>query len=148
MYTPAIAICLYPEACAGGRLISGQRRSIFIDRLCSLEARAAWFLVWWLFLHRRLTNRQRGSTCVEATTPLQRLIKSSKRNPFLSGRTGKFFSNSPWQAFRLRPEASIAKSVYPPALCPQTARHRTARRSPRRSRSREKRDREADYTRE
>jgi hypothetical protein len=37
MYTRAIAVGLYPEACTGGRFISGQRRSICINRLCSRE---------------------------------------------------------------------------------------------------------------
>jgi hypothetical protein len=37
MYTPGNRRCLYSEARAGGRLVSGQRRSTRIGRLCSRE---------------------------------------------------------------------------------------------------------------
>ena len=86
------------------------------NRLCSREHAPVGFCCGGFSSTAGYDSGERGSTCVEATVLLQRLIKSSKRDPFLSGRSGKFFSNFPWQAFRLRREASIATSVNPPAV--------------------------------
>lgn len=101
------------------------------------RTRAFWFLLWWLFLHRRLRLRQTRLNFHRATALPQRLIKSSKRHPFLSGRSGNFstslasLSASAW---------GVNSNFKSACCCSQTARHRTARLSPRRSRSHEKRD--------
>ena len=51
---------LYPEAALRGA-ISGQHPNRFHNSLHSLVHGAVRFLFWWLFLHRRLRARQRGS---------------------------------------------------------------------------------------
>ena len=101
------------------------------------RTRAFWFLLWWLFLHRRLRLRQTRLNFHRATALLQRPIKSSKRDPFLSGRSGNFstslasLSASAW---------GVNSNFKSACCCSQTARHHTARLSPRRSRSHENRD--------
>ncbi len=56
---------LYPEA-TRGECISGQHTDCFHILLAVLSKRRAdRFFLWWLFLHRRLRSRQRGSFCNE-----------------------------------------------------------------------------------
>jgi hypothetical protein len=73
------------------------------------EHGAVWFLLWWLFLHRRLRSRQRGFARLapdEATyAPLWPFL-SAGCYPFLSGRSRKP-RGLPWQAFRLQRGVSI-----------------------------------------
>ena len=77
---------------------------------CALVKRGTvWFLLWWLFLHRRLRPRQRGSVRlapIEATYASLWPFLSSGCYPFLSGRSGKPRS-LPRQAFRLQRGVSI-----------------------------------------
>ena len=55
-----------------------------------MNASATWFLVWWLFLHRRLRPRQRGpSLSTRATSATPWRVLSKGRDPFLSGRSRK-----------------------------------------------------------
>ena len=109
----------------------------FRDPFVFSRTRAFWFLVWWLFLHRRLRLRQTRLNFRRATVLLQRPIKSSKGHPFLSGRSGNLstslasLSASAW---------GVNSNFKSACCCSQTARHRTARLSLRRSRSHEKRD--------
>ena len=56
---------LYSEA-TRGECISGQHTDCFHILLAVLSNRRAdRFFLWWLFLHRRLRSRQRGSFCNE-----------------------------------------------------------------------------------
>jgi hypothetical protein len=61
MYTQVVAD-LYPGQVAGGQPEPPVgTRFVFTNLTFLAESGAIWFLVWWLFLHRRLRLRQRGS---------------------------------------------------------------------------------------
>jgi hypothetical protein len=87
MYTNMIAgFCIPKRLC--GESVSGQHPSIFRPMFESRRTRGAVrFLFWWLFLHRRLRPRQRGSTTPKGFERLctHWLIISVGRYPFLSG---------------------------------------------------------------
>lgn len=104
--TPATAACtreqlpdLYPEACpAVGSSPVGT--NLFSQILRFPKAtRAAWFLLWWLFLHRRLRLRQRGSTEVERLCYYRGRSVPRSATRFYPGAFGKFrrtFTSKPF----------------------------------------------------
>jgi len=107
MYTLLIADFLYPEKTRGER-ISGQHTkcfrillfshlAVFLSKHCADR-----FLLGWLFLHRRLRSRQRGSFCNERLLllPGGSLPKSVVR--FYPNNPKKFFNLFLSKAFRLR----------------------------------------------
>jgi hypothetical protein len=65
MYTLAIAIYLYPEACTGGRSISGQRQTAFAISLCSREHAPFGFCCGGFSSTAAYDSGKRGSTFVE-----------------------------------------------------------------------------------
>ena len=83
MYTLEPPI-LYPEAALRGA-ISGQHPNRFKNLFALKVHDAVRFLLWWLFLHRRLRSRQRGSRSedLSGVAPI-RLIISDGRYSFLS----------------------------------------------------------------
>lgn len=123
--TPATAVCtreqspdLYPEACpAVGSSPVGTNTFSRILRFPK-ETRAVWFLLGWLFLHRRLRHRQRGSTCVERLCYYRGRSVPRSATRFYPGASGKFPKEPSQQAFRLQRRASIAISN-PLCDCPQ-----------------------------
>ena len=90
--TPYSSPCfLYPEN-ARGEQISGQHTICFHKLLVFLSKhRADRFLLWWLFLHRRLRPRQRGSSCDERLSLSFWWFLAKKCFPFLSGKPKKVF---------------------------------------------------------
>jgi hypothetical protein len=78
---------------AGGQPVAPVGARFIFTNLASLAGHGAvWFLLWWLFLHRRLTSRQRGSKSedCERLSATPRLIISSKRDcVFIRCRSGK-----------------------------------------------------------
>ena len=64
MYTLDLPI-LYSEEAQAVEIISGQHQKCF--HICRARKRryAVRFLLWWLFLHRRLRSRQRGSSAIK-----------------------------------------------------------------------------------
>jgi hypothetical protein len=78
------AICIPKPLC--GELSSGQHPTCFHNLLHPKMHDAVWFLLWWLFLHRRLRARQRGSASEDLSDLApDRLIIPDGRYPFLSG---------------------------------------------------------------
>jgi hypothetical protein len=77
---------LYSEAALRGAF-SGQHPLHFRFALAFSRRGAIRFLLWWLYLHRRLRSRQRGPTLSDRTTSVPfRMIISIRLRPFLSGR--------------------------------------------------------------
>jgi hypothetical protein len=75
---------LYSEETLRG-VISGQHPICFHNLLHPKVHGAIWFLLWWLFLHRRLRARQRGSKSEDLSDfAPDRLIISEGRYSFLS----------------------------------------------------------------
>lgn len=65
MYTHAIAIYFYPEACTGGRSIPGQRRFAFAFRLYSREHAPIGFCCGGFSSTAAYDSGKRGSTFIE-----------------------------------------------------------------------------------
>jgi hypothetical protein len=93
MYTLIITGFLYPEDARGERF-SGQHTICFRILFVFLSKhRADRFLLGWLFLHRRLRSRQRGSFAFapERLSLSSRWFLAEKCFPFLSGEPEKVF---------------------------------------------------------
>ncbi len=92
---------LYSEAALRGA-ISGQHPICFHILLHPKVHGAIRFLLWWLFLHRRLRARQRGSESFDSERRSTRTVDQLRRALLVFIRvTGKVFRRFP-QAFRLR----------------------------------------------
>jgi len=92
---------LYSEAALRGA-ISGQHPICFRILLHPKVRGAVRFLLWWLFLHRRLRARQRGSESFDPERRSTRTVDHLRRALLVFIRvTGKVFRRFP-QAFRLR----------------------------------------------
>jgi hypothetical protein len=91
--------CIPKSLCGEPPPVSTQNE---LTSCCVRGHGAVRFLFWWLFLHRRLRLRQRGSASFDASgLALLRLIISEERYSFLSEQLEASF-DSPQQAFRLR----------------------------------------------
>jgi hypothetical protein len=103
MYTLLIADFCIPKMSAADK-ISGQHSKCFHILIVFLSKhRADRFLLWWLFLHRRLRSRQRGLSCDK------RLLLSSRW--FLAENCFSFLSEKPEKVFQLFLEQSLSASI-------------------------------------
>ena len=138
MYTLLITGFLYPEN-ARGEQVSGQH-TICLHKLFVFLSnhRADRFLLWWLFLHRRLRPRQRGSSCDERLLLTFSVVPCRKVfSVFIRKTVGKKSFNS------FLSEQSLSASIqgvivtFFPSFCySRTMRHRSARLSLYRSKAR------------
>lgn len=112
MYTFELPI-LYPEvALRGVTLRSVSNLNKF--KLFALESTdTVRFFVWWLFLHRRLRIRQRGSASENASDLCTHMADHFQRALSVFIRTTQLTLRPTQQAFRLRFQAIMA-SRFPP----------------------------------
>ena len=125
MYTFDSPVFLYPEE-SRGECISGQHTICFHILLAFLSKRRAdRFLLGWLFLHRRLRSRQRGSIglrvlsdfCYLSVVPCQKVL-----SVFIQT-TQKSFAT----LFQAKPfgfDSGCYGNFFSVFCCPQTMRHR------------------------
>jgi len=105
MYTQVVAD-LYTEELAGGQLLLPVgTRFIFTNLAFPKERGAVWFLLWWLFLHRRLRSRQRGLKLAPQATCY------FKADHFLKARL-RFYPRRPKKALRLFSKLSLSASAW------------------------------------
>jgi hypothetical protein len=135
MYTQELPICI-PEICVAVYAFRSAL-NLFSQtvRISFGEHGAVWFLLWWLFLHRRLRPRQRGFN--QACARMKRLTLPCGRS-FPQGAT-RFYpgAQESLAAFPSKPfgfSAECQSGMTAACLSPRTLRHRNVRLSPRWSR--------------
>ena len=104
--------------------------AVFLSKHCADR-----FLLWWLFLHRRLRPRQRGSSCDERLLLSSRWFLAEKFFPFLSGKPEKVFQPFLEQSLSASIQ-SVIVTFFPSFCYSRTMRHRSARLSLYRSKAR------------
>ena len=134
MYTFDLPGFCIPKTLAASRFRSAHNLFTHFAVFLS-KHRADRFLLWWLFLHRRLRSRQRGSSCDERLLLLSRWFLAEKCFPFLSGKPEKVFQPFLEQSLSASIQ-SVIVTFFPSFGYSQTMRHRSVRLSLYRSKAR------------
>ena len=124
MYTHAIAIHLYPEACTGGRFIPGQRQITFVFCLCSREHAPFGFFCGGFSSTAAYDSGKRGSTFVERLCYFRGRSSPRSATRFYPGAQESFSTSLASLSASAKGVNSNFKSA---CCCSQTARHHTAR---------------------